>query len=549
MKRRDLWYKNAIIYCLDVETYMDGNGDGIGDFAGLLMRLDQLASLGITCIWLLPFYGTPNRDNGYDVADYYSVDTRLGTMGDFVEFMVRAQQYGIRVMVDLVVNHTSIDHPWFQAARSDPESPYRDFYVWRKEKPEDAHKGVVFPGVQETTWTYDEQAEMYYFHRFYWHQADLNIANPKVRDEIYKIMGFWLQLGVSGFRVDAVPFLIELKDLKSGETGSEISDPHRILRDMRDFLSWRRGDAIILAEANVVMDKIPDYFGDGDKLQMLFHFIVMQNIYLALARGEASPVIRSLQAAPPIPETAQWAMFLRNHDELTLDQLTDDERQEVFAAFGPQPNMQIYGRGLRRRLAPMLNGDRRYLEFAHSLMFSLPGTPVLWYGQEIGMGEDLSLDERNSVRTPMQWSDEPNAGFSSAPPEQLVRPVVSEGDFSYKKVNFEAQDRNPDSLLSWMEKLIRVRKECPEIGYGDWQIIDTDYACVLAHRCTWEGASVIALHNFSSDTVNVTLNFSEAGEDRLHDLLSDQLYDITADKSPTFELGPYGYRWLRVRAG
>ena len=545
MKRRDQWYKNAVIYCLDVETYMDGNGDGIGDFKGLMMRLDQLAALGITCIWLLPFFGTPNRDNGYDVSDYYSVDERLGTLGDFVEFMVRAEQYGIRVIIDLVVNHTSIDHPWFQAAREDPDSPYYDYYIWSKEKPEDAEKGVVFPGVQDSTWTYDRKVKQYYFHRFYDHQPDVNIANPAVREEIYRIMGFWLRLGVSGFRIDAAPFLIELK----GEGESPSEDAHQILRDMRDFLSWRQGDAILLAEANVEQELLPAYFGDGDKLQMLFHFILMQNIYLALARGNAEPIIRALKETPPIPESGQWAIFLRNHDELTLDKLTDSEREEVYAAFGPEPEMQIYDRGIRRRLAPMLKNDRRCLEMVHSLLMTLPGTPVLWYGQEIGMGDDLSQEERNSVRTPMQWSDGKNGGFSSAPREALVRPVISKGEFSYKKVNFAVQDRDPDSLLSWMEKAIRVRKEYPEFGYGAWELIDTDQPSVVAHRCVWEGTSVIALHNLADKDVTVSLQFSkEESTSQLHDLLGDHLYEIEVDTSQEIELAPYGYRWFQVKA-
>ncbi len=544
MKRRDHWYKNAIIYCLDVETYMDGNGDGIGDFTGLLMRLDQLAALGITCIWLLPFYESPNRDNGYDVSDYYRVDPRLGTLGDFVEFMIRAKQHGIRVIVDLVVNHTSVDHPWFQAARSDPNSPYHDYYLWSEEKPEDAETGVVFPGVQETTWTYDEEAGAYYFHRFYSHQPDLNIANPDVREEIYKIMGFWLQLGVSGFRIDAAPFLIELK----GSQESLIDNPHQILRDLRDFLSWRQGDAIILAEANVTMDEVPNYFGDGDKLQMLFHFILMQNIYLALARGEAEPIIRALKEAPPIPDSGQWAIFLRNHDELTLDKLTESEREEVFKAFGPEPEMQIYDRGIRRRLAPMLKNDRRCLELAHSLLMTLPGTPVLWYGQEIGMGDDLSLEERNSVRTPMQWSDEKNGGFSSASREALVRPVIDKGEFGYAQVNFAAQDRDPNSLLSWTEKAIRVRKEYPEFGYGAWELIETNQSGVLAHCCVWEGSSVIALHNLTDQLVTVTLHFEEEDAHQLHDLLGDHLYELEVNTSKEIELSPYGYRWFRVQA-
>ena len=544
MKRRDLWYKNAIIYCLDVDTYMDGDGDGIGDFTGLMMRLDELASLGINCIWLLPFYPTPNRDNGYDVSDYYNVDPRLGTLGDFVEFMNRAEQYGIRVMVDLVVNHTSIDHPWFQSARSDPNSAYHDWYVWSKNKPKNMNEGTVFPGVQETTWTYDEAAKAYYFHRFYSHQPDLNIANPAVRDEILKIMGFWIQLGVSGFRVDAAPFLIEDKKHKADPS----DDPHNMLKTMRHFLSWRRGDAIILAEANVETDKISSYFGDGDKLQMLFNFLVNQDIFLALARGKAKPLIQGIKRLPQIPDIGQWGVFLRNHDELSLDKLSEQERQEVFQAFGPEPEMQIYNRGIRRRLAPMLKNDRRCLELAYSLLFTLPGTPVIWYGEEIGMGEDLSLEERNSVRTPMQWSDEPSAGFSSAPPEKLIRPVISEGDFSYQHVNFDAQNRDRESLLNWMEKAIRARKSCPEFGYGNFEIIDTNQPSVFAHRCTWENTEVMAIHNFADQPVSVQIDFGGDDVCQLYDLLGDQLYDLQGDSKQKIELGPYGYRWFRVKS-
>jgi maltose alpha-D-glucosyltransferase/alpha-amylase len=524
---------------------MDGNGDGIGDFEGLMIRLDQLASIGITCIWLLPFYPTPNRDNGYDVSDYYNVDPRLGTLGDFVEFINRAQGLGIRVMVDLVVNHTSVDHPWFQDARKGPKSKYYDWYVWSKEQPEKMNEGTVFPGVQETTWTYDEQAQAWYFHRFYWHQPDLNIANPAVRDEILKIMGFWIQLGVSGFRVDAAPFLIEIKT----KNPHDIDDPHNILKHMRHFLSWRRGDAIILAEANVAVKKIPPYFGDGDKLQMLFNFLLNQHIFLALARGNAKPIVEAFQEIPPIPETGQWAIFLRNHDELSLDKLTKREREPVYKAFGPEPEMQIYNRGIRRRLAPMLKNDRRCLELAYSLLLTLPGTPVLWYGEEIGMGDDLSLKERNSVRTPMQWSDEKNGGFSNAATRKLIRPVISKGEFGYQKVNFDAQIRDKGSLLNWLERAIRARKECPEFGYGKWELIDTDEPSVFAHRCIWDESVVLALHNLANKEVSVKLNFSGNGERQLYDLLSDQLYDIQDDLSQEIDLGPYGYRWFRVRNG
>ncbi|HET9200329.1 MAG TPA: alpha-amylase family protein, partial [Dehalococcoidia bacterium] len=386
MDTADRWYKNAIVYCLDVETFQDSDGDGVGDFQGLVSRLDYLWSLGVSCVWLLPFYPSPNRDNGYDVIDYYGVDPRLGNLGDAAEFLQGANERGIKVIIDLVVNHTSDQHPWFEAAR-DRDSQYREYYVWSDEEPADAEEGVVFPGVQESTWTFDEKAGAYYHHRFYKHQPDLNIGNQKVRQEIRRIMGFWLALGVSGFRIDAAPFLIELPSAGKDDLTFEYLD------DFYGFLSWHSAGAILLAEANVTHDQVLEYFGDGDRMQMIFNFFLNQHVFLALARGEAEPIVRALKKQPNIPPTAQWANFLRNHDEIDLGRLTEKERQECFEAFGPEPYMQLYERGVRRRLAPMLGGDRRRIEMAFSLAFSLPGTPVIWYGDEIGMGEDLSLPE------------------------------------------------------------------------------------------------------------------------------------------------------------
>ncbi|MEC4895185.1 MAG: alpha-amylase family protein [Oscillatoria sp. PMC 1051.18] len=539
----DLWYKNAIIYCLDVEVYMDGNGDGIGDFEGLKQRLNYIAGLGVTCIWLNPFFPTPNRDDGYDVMDYYNVDPRLGNLGDFVEFIRHARERGLRVIIDLVVNHTSVKHPWFQAARADPDSPCRDFYIWSDEKPADADKGVIFPGVQESTWTYDEQAKAYYFHRFYKHQADLNITNPKVRAEIYKIMGFWLELGVSGFRIDAAPFLIELRGI---EDSTQVSDPYEYLKEMRSLLSWRRGDAILLAEANVEAEKVIEYFGDGNKLHLLFHFIANQGLILGLAREKAQPLAKALQAPPSIPQTSQWAQFVRNHDELSLDKLSQAEREEIAAEFAPDEDMWIYDRGIRRRMRPLLQGDDRRLKLAYSLMLTLPGTPVIRYGEEIGMGDNLSLKERNSVRTPMQWSDEKNAGFSHAAPEKLVRPIIDQGKYSYKQLNVEAQRRDPHSFLNWIERAIGIRKYCPEFGWGEWQILETGNEAVFAHRCIWQGNAVIALHNLSHEACTVELDLKEAQGKHSIDLLEDKLYEPISDPYHQIELEGYGYRWLRI---
>jgi len=539
----DLWYKNAVIYCVDIETFMDSNGDGVGDFEGLAHRLDHIEALGATCVWLLPFYPTPNRDNGYDVMDFYGVDPRLGTLGDFVAFTRAAHDRGLRVIIDLVVNHTSIDHPWFQEARRDPASRYRDWYIWSKEKPKNIREGVVFPGVQDATWTYDRTAKAWYMHRFYEHQADLNIANPAVREEIEKVMGFWLQLGVSGFRLDAVPFLIEYRGVPAEQQPKQ--DPHLYLKDMRDFLTWRRAEAMMLAEANITMDQVDEYFGpQGDRLHVIFNFMLNQHLFLALARGDAEPIRRVMARTPAIPHSAQWATFLRNHDELDLGRLTEAERAEAFAAFGPKPHMQAYERGIRRRLAPMLGGDERRIKLAFSLMFALPGTPVIWYGDEIGMGDDLSLPERNSVRTPMQWADEPNAGFSTAATKNLVRPVVSRGSFRYRDVNVAAQRDLDSSLMDTVQRLVRTRRSCPEVGWGECRVIDTDGTGVLALRYDWRGESLLIVHNLADQEAEVKVGFE--GAKRLKPLFSNRDDRTMRDAAKPIPLDPYGFRWFRA---
>lgn len=537
----DLWYKNTIVYCVDVETYMDSDGDGIGDFPGLSHRLDYIAGLGVTCIWLLPFYPSPNRDNGYDVTDYYSVDPRLGSLGDFVEFARQARHRGIRVIIDLVANHTSEQHPWFQQARQDANSRYRDYYVWSDEEPDDMHEGVIFPGVQDRIWSYDEQAGAYYLHRFYHHQPDLNIANPAVREEICKIMGFWLELGVSGFRVDAAPFLIEHK----GIADAHAPESYAYLEEFRSFLSWRRGDAIMLAEANVPPEEVENYFGDNDRMHMLFNFVLNQHIFLALARGETGPIQHALQATPAPPPTGQWAVFLRNHDELDLGRLTPEQHNEICQAFNLTPDMWLYNRGPRRRLPPLLGGDPHRVRLAYSLALTLPGTPVIFYGEEIGMGDDLSLPERNSVRTPMQWSDEPNGGFSTAPPDQVVCPVISDETYGYQQVNVAALQRDPNSLLNWIERMIRTRKDCPELGWGEYELIETGNPAVLAHACAWRGGTVMALHNLSGEVCTITLDLNGYAATHLIDLLGDEQYTPVGDTHEV-QLEGYGYRWFRV---
>ncbi|MBW4681287.1 MAG: alpha-amylase family protein [Microcoleus vaginatus WJT46-NPBG5] len=539
-----LWYKNAIIYSLDVETFMDSNGDGVGDFTGLTNRLDYLSGLGITCLWLLPFYPSPNRDNGYDVMDYYNVDPRLGNLGDFVEFMHEAKERGIRVIIDLVVNHTSDQHPWFQSARADKNSPYRDYYVWSDNPPEKPKAELIFPGEQDSVWEYDKQAGAYYLHHFYKEQPELNISNPEVREEIWKIMGFWLELGVSGFRVDAAPYLIEA----FGIDNPDMKELCSFLPQMREFVSQRRGDGILLAEANVAPDKIPIYFGNGDRMQMLFSFLLNQHLFLGLARKEAASISEGLKLLPEIPHTGEWLNFVRHHDELTLDQLSEEERKEIFAAFAPDENMQIYGRGIRRRLPPMLGGNRHHVELVYSLLFSLPGTPLLRYGDEIGMGDDLSLEGRTSVRTVMQWSGEENGGFSTAPQEALAQPIICEGEYGYQRVNVTAQQRDPNSLLNWMERLIRTRKQYPEFGKGNWQILETDQPSVFAHCCEWKNRAIIAIHNLADQACTVTLTSNGCQMKHPIEVLADHEYEPLDGDLNSLPLEPYGYRWFRVNS-
>jgi maltose alpha-D-glucosyltransferase/alpha-amylase len=540
----DLWYKNAIVYCLSVEGFMDSNGDGVGDFRGLMRRLDYLHGLGVTAIWLMPFQASPGKDDGYDVADYYGVDPRYGTLGDFVEFTHAARQRGMRVLIDLVVNHTSNQHPWFKSARSDPESPYRDWYVWSKTKPKNANEGLVFPGVQETTWTYDKAAKEYYFHRFYDFQPDLNTANPDVQAEILRIMGFWLELGVSGFRMDAVPFVI-------AEKGADIDgkpiEHFNMLRTFREFLQWRRGDAIILAEANILPEDDKKYFGaDGDRMHMMFNFQVNQSLFYALASADMKPLVKALNATRPDYATAQWGLFLRNHDELDLGRLTPAQREQVFEAFGPDKSMQLYDRGIRRRLAPMLKGDRRMMELAYSLMLSLPGTPVLRYGDEIGMGDDLGLPERTCARTPMQWSNEPQGGFSAA--EKTYLPVISEGAYAYSEVNVADQRRDPQSFLNWMERMIRTRQETQEIGWGAFEIVDVGHDAVLCLRYEWRNNVAVFLHNFHPEGLSVRFKLTppEGEPNRLVNLLSDSHSEADDKGRHAITLEPYGYRWFRM---
>ena len=535
----DLWWKTAVVYCLDVETFLDANGDGIGDLQGLAKRIDYLADIGVTCLWLMPFYPTPDRDDGYDVTDFYGVDPRLGTHGDLVEVIRTAKDRGIRVIVDLVVNHTSDRHPWFVSAKRSTSSPYRDFYVWR-DRPPRKQANTVFPGEEASIWEKDEKSGQYYLHSFYRHQPDLNIANPRVRDEIAKTIGFWLELGITGFRMDAVPFLLEVPE------GEEMGDPHDYLRDIRRFLQRRSSEGVLLGEVNLPYEEQVAYFGsdDGLELTMQFDFVGMQAIYLSLVRGDPGPLVTALEARPALPVEAQWANFLRNHDELTLDKLSDAEREEVFAAFAPDERQRVYGRGITRRLPTMLGGDPRRIRMAYSLLFSLPGTPVLFYGEEIGMGENPEIEGRTSVRTPMQWEAGRNGGFSSAAPSRLVAAPPGDG-FAPQHVNVSDQYNQDDSLLRFIRLLTARYRVSPELGWGAFAALPQEAPGLLVHSVTADVGRMIAVHNFADTPAVARIDLSDEVEGvALVDLLGPERYS----DGPVweFDIPAYGYRWLRV---
>lgn len=540
----DIWWKNAVFYCLDVETFQDGNGDGIGDFVGLAQRVDYLAGLGVNCVWLMPFYPTPNHDDGYDITDYYTVDPRLGTLGNFVEFIRTARDRGIRVIADLVVNHTSREHPWFQSARSDRHSPYRDWYVWADKVPEHGPEGLVFPDQEDSNWEWDEAAGQFYLHRFYRHQPDLNIANSQVREEIRRIVGFWLELGLSGFRVDAVPFLLETV----GDHSEMGIAPHDWLRELRSFANRRCGDAILLGEVNLDYEGVRRFFGDdgGDELHMCLDFNMNQALALALVREDAGTLVHMLRAMPSLPTSASWAHFVRNHDEWSLDKLTEAERQEVFKAFGPKEEMQLFGRGLRRRMPTMLGGDMERLRMVYTLAFALPGAPVLFYGEEIGMAENLSIPGRQSVRAPMQWSGGLNGGFSNADSSELRRPLVSGSKWGPAAVNVSDQERDPNSLLNWMTRLIRRRREAPEIAFGTWNFIPVPERSLLAIRYDWSGRTVLLFHNLGDKKCRASCNMEGAREwTGLMNILGDGSIELK-DGTLSIELGRFGCLWVRA---
>ncbi|MBB2972836.1 alpha-amylase family protein [Mesorhizobium sp. RMAD-H1] len=530
------WWKDAIIYAVDVERFHDGNGDGVGDFKGLTSKLHYIADLGVTCIWLLPFYPSTEEDNGYAITDYFRIDSRFGLFEDFLDFVHRAGEYGIRVIIDLVVHHTSDQHPWFQAARYNEKSRYRDYYVWAHHPPPVAPgEGTIFPGEEDTVWTYDEVARAFYHHRFYHFEPGLNQANPDVRDEIMRIMDFWLSFGIAGFRVDAAAHLLE-NPLATPSEAEEIPD---ILRQMYKRATTFKPDVLMLGEVDESPQELEKFF-DGSRLNMMFNFLLDNYLILALAEERAEPIQRGLTLLPQAPSNGQWANFLRNLDEADLERLKPEELQAVFRAFAPEENMRIYGRGLRRRLAPMLGGDEQRLKMAFSLLFAMPGAPLIVYGDEIGMGEDLSQPGRNAVRSPMQWDGSDNGGFSTQ--KKLAQPVIRDGPFGFTRVNVEEQLNRPDSLLSFIRRLTKLRRLHKEIQSGAYAILGCKSEHVLALHYKSEDTPLIVLHNLKGEKAKVEIDLP---------LDVGPLSSLFGDGGPDFsngrlrlELEPYGIRWL-----
>ena len=527
----DLWWRTAVFYCLGIGTFQDSDGDGQGDFDGLAARIDDLAALGVSCLWLLPFQTTPGRDGGYDISDYYGVGRRFGDLGAVTETIRVAHARGIRVVMDLVINHTSEKHPWFVSARRSRSSRYRDYYVWRDRPPHDPAP-TVFPGEEDSTWEYDERTDQYYQHSFYRQQPDLNLGNPAVREEIARIIGFWLKLGIDGFRLDAVPFLI------TPPGAPDTRHPHAFLRELHRFVGRRAGSALIVGEVGLGHADQMEYFGaEGTELDMQFDFLTCETAFLSFARHDARPLARVLAARPEVDSSQGWVMFLRSNDELSLELLEPDERQDVFDAFAPDEHQRVYERGIVRRLAPMLGDDPRRLRLAYSLLFTLPGAPMLYYGEEIGMGESARLTGREAVRTPMQWSAGPAGGFSSALSSKMVARMPQDG-YGPRHVNVHDQRRDPESLWSFISTLATRYRSTPAIAWGRTRVLDTGDDRVLAHAAETDDQTFIAVHNFGEEPATVRVPGVELGT------AIDLLADHPGEEGDEIRLDPYGFRWL-----
>ena len=536
------WYKDAIFYELHVRAFQDSNADGHGDFRGLTSRLDYLSELGVDCIWLLPFFKSPGRDDGYDVADYRVIEPTFGTLEDFTEFITAAHARGMRVMTDFVVNHTSDQHPWFQESRK-PDSPMRDWYVWSDTDQKYTDARIIFTDTERSNWTWDPEAGAYYWHRFFSHQPDLNYENPAVLDAMLENMAFWLDLGIDGFRVDAVPYLIE----REGTNCENLPETHELLKKMRAYIDQHYPHCVLLAEANQWPDDVRPYFGDGDEFHLAFNFPVMPRIFMALRQEDHGPIVDIIKRTPEIPEGCQWMIFLRNHDELTLEMVTDEERDYMYREYAKDPRMKI-NVGIRRRLAPLMDNGRRRIELLNSLLFTLPGSPIIYYGDEIGMGDNIYLGDRNGVRTPMQWSNDRNAGFSRAFAAQLYSPIITDPVYGADAVNVEANEMMPTSLLHWMRRMISVRKRYPVFGRGDTTFLYPANRKILAYIRSYEGQMVLIVNNLSRYVQPVELDLHWLNGYRPVEMVGETPFPMIGELPYFLTLAPHGFYWFRLEA-
>ncbi|HUY80122.1 MAG TPA: maltose alpha-D-glucosyltransferase [Acidobacteriaceae bacterium] len=538
-----LWFKDAIFYELHVKAFADSNNDGIGDFGGLIQRLDYIVDLGATCIWLLPFSPSPLRDDGYDISDYLNVHPSYGTLEDFRQFLNVAHHRGLQVMIELVVNHTSDQHPWFQASRHAPEgSAERDFYVWSDTDQRYRDARIIFTDTEKSNWSWDPVAQAYYWHRFFSHQPDLNFDNPRVLEELLKVLRFWLDMGVDAVRLDAVPYLVE----RDGTNCENLPETHRAIKAIREAIDAGYDNRMILAEANQLPAAVRPYFGDGDECHMAFHFPLMPRIYMALSQEDRHPITDIMAQTPEIPESCQWGLFLRNHDELTLEMVTGDERDYMYLAYSADPRMRI-NVGIRRRLAPLLDNNRGRIELLNSLLFSFPGTPILYYGDEIGMGDNIYLGDRNGVRTPMQWSGDRNAGFSRANPAKLYSPVIMDAIYGYEAINVEAQEADPSSLLNWMRNMIALRKLFKVFGRGTLRFLDPSNRKILAYLREWDGEQVLCVANLSRVWQPVQLDLTRFEGMIPVEMLGYVEFPVIGKECYPLTLGPYGFLWIELQ--
>ncbi len=541
-----LWFKDAVLYEAPVKSFADSDANGIGDFNGMREKLDYIRDLGVDCIWLLPMYPSPLQDDGYDIANFVEIHKDYGTVEDMRRLLDAAHERGLKVIADLVMNHTSDQHWWFQEARKSPDNPYRDYYVWSDDASRYPDVRIIFIDTEVSNWTYDPVAKQHFWHRFFSHQPDLNFDNPKVHEEMLDIVRFWLDLGLDGFRCDAVPYLYE----RDGTNGENLEETHEFLRKLRRMVDEEFPGKILLAEANQWPSDVVAYFGteEAPEFHMSFHFPLMPRMFMAMKREERTPIVEIMGQTPDVPEGCQWAIFLRNHDELTLEMVTDAERDYMYFEYAKDPRMRL-NLGIRRRLAPLLDNRRGQIELMNSLLLSMPGTPVLYYGDEIGMGDNIWLGDRNGVRTPMQWNGDRNAGFSRADSAKLYSPVITDPVFGYQAVNVEAQERNPDSLLHWMRRLIAIRKQYQAFGRGTLEFLLPENTSILAYLRQYRDETILCVANLSTKVQPVSLDLARFSGMGMVELLHETAFPRIGDDPYFLTLGPNDFFWFRIETG